>query len=96
MGPLALLLPQLPQVSHVRVSSTLSRTVVPALGAGVGVATGVGAGVAPGAGVGVGEALGLNELPGPVVAGVLLLAVALPPHAVMMIVKRMVKTETAK
>ena len=36
VAPVALVLAQLPQVSQVRVSSTLSRTVVPGAGAGAG------------------------------------------------------------
>src|SRR5262249_21656574 len=64
VGPVAPSLPQLPQVSQFRVSSTLSSTVVPALGTGVAVATGVGLGAAP----------------GPAEAGALLFAVGLPPQ----------------
>jgi hypothetical protein len=81
VGPLAPVLPQLPQVSQVRVSSTLSRTVVPLGGAGVGV------GAAPGAGLGEGP----DEL-----ADVGVLAPALPPQEVMVNVKKRVRTETAK
>jgi hypothetical protein len=42
-GPVAWVLPQLPQVSQFLVSWTLSRTVVPAVGVGVGVGLGAGA-----------------------------------------------------
>src|SRR5215831_11163879 len=52
VGPVAFVLPQLPQVSHVRVSSTLSRTVVPAVGAGAGAGTPPGEGLDEAVGVG--------------------------------------------
>ena len=81
VGPLAPVLPQLPQVSQVRVSSTLSRTVVPAVGAGAG------AGAEPGAELDE----GLDEL-----ADVGVLALGLPPQEVMVNVKKRVRTENAK
>src|SRR5260370_3748599 len=87
-GPVAPSLPQLPHVSQLAVSCTLSRTVVPAGGAGVGLATGVGLGLGPG----VGMAPGLGELPGVVVAGLLLAADIFPPQELQVNVAPAIKT----
>src|SRR5215468_8731388 len=81
VGPVAPSLPQLPQVSQFRVSSTLSSTVVPALGTGVGLGTGV----------------ELGEAPGLVEAGVLLFAVGLPPQELRVSdTNRIARTKKAK
>ena len=80
MGPPAPLLPQLPQVSQLRVSSTLSSTVAPVGGTGVGV--GLGAGLGLGAGVGVGLDVGVGGLVGPGGLDVLLAAVVVLPQEI--------------
>ena len=102
VGPVAPLFPQLPQVSQFLVSSTLSSTVVPSTGVGVGLATGVGLGVGVALGVGLGAAFGvgvgvgleLGVFPADV-DELLLPAERLPPQELTAIDTQMARTQAA-